>query len=259
MTGRITGFGGPLAGWRIAVTRPRAVAGSLVRAIARLGGQPLATPLLRVVGPADPGPLAAALDRLDRYDWLVVTSAAAARAVADRGAPASLGRVRVAAVGPATAAALRSLGIGTDFLPGEFAGTTLGATISIQPGDRVLLPRSREATRELPDALRRRGAEVDEVEAYALAPDPDGARLRAALEAGAVDCLTLFSPSAVTALGWLGSIGGLPPVVTVGPVTSRAASAAGIRVTRVAHRYDEEGVVAGLIELAGTRALATTP
>jgi uroporphyrinogen III methyltransferase/synthase len=246
----------PLAGWRVAVTRPTPSAGPLVAALERLGADPFMAPVIRIVPPEDRAPLVAAIAAIGTYDWVVFTSANAVRAVGPL-----LGRrtwrprsaaPRIAAVGPATAGALEQQGIPVDFVPPRFDGATVGEMLDLRPGQRVLLPRSAIGSAMLPDALRARGARVDSIVAYGVAPGAGAAPLEAALAVGALDCLTFFSPSAVRAFATLsiGSADSLPPIVTVGPVTGAAAEAVGLPVAAVAERHDDEGVVARLVELA---------
>ena len=102
----------PLAGLRVVVTRAAAQGGGLVRAFEAAGARVETLPLLEVVPPADPVPLAEAVGRLTSFDWVVLTSAnAAAPLAAALPGPWPPG-VRVAVVGPATARAAREQGAG---------------------------------------------------------------------------------------------------------------------------------------------------
>ncbi len=105
----------PLAGKRIVITRP--ATGELGSQLAALGATVVHVPLIEVGDPVDGGvQLRAALARLAAFDWLVVTSAHGAR----RAGPAAAGHpaLRLAAVGPATAAALATAaGRDVDLVP----------------------------------------------------------------------------------------------------------------------------------------------
>ena len=117
-------------------------------------------------------------------------------------------------------------------------------------GVRILLPRSDLADATLPDLLRARGAEVDAVTAYRTTTQP---LTEAGLEAFAdgVDAFTFASPSAVRGL-----LAGVGPdlatvveqavVATVGPVTSEAARALGVRVDVEATDSTSRGLVEAL-------------
>ena len=107
----------PLAGHRIAVTRPQAQARALIEGLRELGAEPLSLPTIRIADPSDPGPLRQALDDLERYDWVAFTSVNGVdrfwRELEAAGRPSSLPEtMRVAAIGPATAEALRRRGVG---------------------------------------------------------------------------------------------------------------------------------------------------
>src|SRR5207249_6096644 len=105
----------PLQGRRIVVTRARAHARELVRALEELGAEVVAAPAIRIEPLADLEPLRAALTDPGRYDWIVFTSQSSVQVVCERlGAaylPPHMGRAAVAAIGPATATALLHHGI----------------------------------------------------------------------------------------------------------------------------------------------------
>ncbi len=69
----------PLFSRRVLVTRATERAGELAARLLTRGAEPVRVPLLAFGPPADPEPLVRALDALDRYDWLVYTSATAVR------------------------------------------------------------------------------------------------------------------------------------------------------------------------------------
>ena len=248
-----------LDGVRILVTRRPEQADELMRRLASLGASVTEVAAVAVAPPADPRPLMAALERIEGYDWLVLTSANAVTAVGSalgslrRGLPE---KVRVASVGPATAAAVReAFSREPDLVPGsDFRGEGLAAAFARTPvaGRRVVLPTSDRAGGVVAAALRDRGATVDVVVAYrTVAPADLAERLAAALDAG-IDVVTFASPSAVesvvAAAG--GRAAGLAAAV-IGPVTERAARAAGLRVVAVASPSTVEGLVRALGDRLG--------
>ena len=109
------------------------------------------------------------------------------------------GKPRIAAVGPATRAALEAAGLRAAFMPQAFNGAALAAELAPHlPGQRVLLPRSDRAAAELPAALRGAGADVTEVVAYrTAAPESLDALAGGMICHGEVDAVIFFSPSAV--------------------------------------------------------------
>src|SRR5512139_3560496 len=145
---------GRLAGKRVVVTRARNQAQALVDLLEAEGAEVLVFPCIEIVDPEDFGPVDEALQSLDAYDWLVFTSANTVERFWKRRAAlgldlgrglSSTGAPQVAAVGPATAAALAARGVTPDFVPDEHVGEGLleGLTArGVGPGSRVLLPRA---------------------------------------------------------------------------------------------------------------------
>ena len=105
------------------------------------------------------------------------------------------GRVRIAAIGPGTASALRDHGVIADIVPERFVAEGLVEALAGVPVSRALVARAADARDVLPDALRERGAEVDVVALYETVAEPLSA---AELErvAGA-DYVTFTSSSTV--------------------------------------------------------------
>ncbi|HYE97056.1 MAG TPA: uroporphyrinogen-III synthase, partial [Rubricoccaceae bacterium] len=159
----------PLRGRRIAVTRARRQAAGFAERLEALGAEAILLPMIRVE-PAEPGALRAAAAALDAYDWVVFTSVNGVdffwpHLEATRGGrlPAT---TRVAAIGPATAQALRERGSDVDFVPEAFVAEALAERLPDVAGRRILLPRADIARPALADGLRARGAVVTDLAAY---------------------------------------------------------------------------------------------
>ncbi|MGA0122264.1 MAG: uroporphyrinogen-III C-methyltransferase [Gaiellales bacterium] len=235
----------PLAGRSIAITRARAQADGLTRRLADLGARVVNAPLIRTE-PVAGDPIDAA-----RYDLVVVTSPNAPRVLLDRigGDARALAGVEVAAIGPATAAALREIGIVADVVSERaVAEGLLDLLADRAAGRRVLIARAEEARDLLPEGLAQAGAEVEIAVLYRtvpVVPDSD-----AALGADAV----AFT-SASTARAFAAAFGDhdLDQVrgVSIGPATSAALRELGIPVALEAAEHDLDGLVAALIELLG--------
>jgi uroporphyrinogen III methyltransferase/synthase len=240
----------PLAGRRVLVTRPRPQAGALVDALQAEAAVPILLPTIAIRSADDLRPLDAAIARLADYAWLAFTSANGVEVFWDRlralgtAVPA---RVRIAAVGTATARALGERGAAVDFVPDEFVGARLGETMPDVEGRRVLLARTSLAREELVNALAARGALVDDVAVYDTipeAPDPDGL---AALERG-VDVATFTSASTVRNFATLLGPRARPlldgvVVACIGPVTADEARSLGFAV----HVEPEEHTIPALV------------
>jgi uroporphyrinogen III methyltransferase/synthase len=156
----------------------------------------------------------------------------------------------IAAIGPGTARALAEHGIAADIVPERFVAEALVEGLaSVEVKDhKVLIARAAEARDVLPDTLRERGAEVDVVVLYETVREtPDTAAVDAAQSA---DYVTFTSSSTVRNL--TGALGDRFPaaarIVSIGPITSEAARAAGLDVHIEAERHDVDGLLAALFD-----------
>jgi uroporphyrinogen-III synthase len=253
-----------LTGRRLVVTRRPGQSSRLVGLLEERGATVLEVPAIEIVAPPDPAPLDEALAGLAGYDWVVFTSANAVAAVLGRmavlgleprlgargsGASARKGP-RVASVGPATTAALRSTFPADEVSLEPEAGFRATALLEAfarrgARGARVLVPASSRARDELPLGLRELGAEVDVVAAYATIEPPGlPEAVRGCLGAG-FDLALFASPSAVEAFaGAAGRPAQGLAVAVIGPTTEAAARAAGMDVRAVASPSTVEGLVA---------------
>jgi uroporphyrinogen-III synthase len=254
MSARIAG---PLVGRRVAVTRASAQAADLLALLRARGAEPLACPTIGIEPPESYTSLDAAARALDGYDWLAFTSANAVTAFADRTDAAGVvlpDRVRLAAVGLATARALAERFREPDFVPSAALAEALAAEIGDVTGRRVLFPRGDRASDTLARGLRARGATVDEVVAYRTVPGEGSDELAQLVRAGDVDAILFLSASSVhhllDALGSraasLASASRRPAVICIGPETARAAREAGLDVGAVAAEKTAEGIVDAL-------------
>jgi uroporphyrinogen-III synthase len=228
------------------VTRPAGQAEELVSLLAAHSIQAISVPTVAIAPTAPNGALDAAIRRLDGAAWLVITSVNGAAAVLDR--LAALGSsvprgVQVAAVGPASAAALEAGGIRVDHVPSRYRTVAIAERLGDVAGRRVVLARADAATRALRDALVERGALVEEVVAYHTIEGPAESRdaIRAAL-AQPLDGVTFTSGSTVRGLHALLSApealrATALPAYCIGPVTAEVARRAGFAVPVVASRH----------------------
>jgi len=248
----------PLQGKRILVTRAREQVAELCEHLACLGAQPIALPLIQILPVADLTPLDCALQSLQLYDWIVFTSTNTVRIVGERWRTLQLDPsehpVRVAAVGPATAAALRQFGVEPAFVPEKFIATEIVAGLGHVAGQRILLPQAELARQDLTERLTRAGALVDTLPIYQTLPaEVDGASLLA-LQAG-LDIILFTSGSTIqnfmTALDQHGlslAMLGNPQIACIGPVTAQTAQALGLTVDLVAEEHTVEGLVAAVVK-----------
>ena len=214
----------PLLGRQVVVTRESERVAPLVAKLRDCGASVVEVPTVETATASDGGAgLRAALGRLGRYDWVVCTSTRSVDAVfaAVRDAR-QLAGAAFAAVGPATAAALKRQGIDPE-LVGDGGADELVAAFPAGPG-QVLFPASAGARPDLSSGLAAHGWSVDVVEAYRTVPArPPATALDAAASA---DAVTFTSPSTVNAFVGAMADRHVPPLaVCIGPTTADAAAA----------------------------------
>lgn len=195
----------PLFGKTAVVTRTREQASALVELLSAAGARCLEIPTLEIAPPDDLAPLDKALEQLAAYAWVIFTSANGVAAffqrLFDKGLDVrALGRAKLAAIGPATAQALRERGLVADVMPARFQAEDLAAALlpRISPGSRVLLARAQVAREVLPEILEQAGVQVDVVPVYQARPAaaiPEEARFP--IEFGQIDLLTFASSATV--------------------------------------------------------------
>ena len=249
----------PLHGEVVAVTRARAQASGLAERLRELGADVVETPAIRIEPRPVEGELREAFDRVGGYSLVCFTSPNGVRLFFDALGGAALdaralGAATVAAIGPGTAAALLEHGIRADVVPERFVAEALAEALrSIDlEGRRVLIARAAEARSVLPDALRERGAQVDDVALYETVAEPLSDAQRAALERATY--VTFTSSSTVR---FLLESGVRPPagarIVSIGPVTSATAEEHGLTVDVEAERHDIDGLVDAVVADAARR------
>jgi len=257
----------PLAGQRIVVTRAREQAGEFVNALHDAGADVITLPVIRVEPPSDKDALKDVLLDLGTYDWLVFTSANGVNEffryfLAGFEDLRAIGNVRIAAVGPGTAARLKELHLRVDVMPETSLGVKIAEAISKfedVENLKICLLRAEKANPDLPHALNELRAIVDDVPVYrtvAEAEDRTGAGARL-LNDGA-DWITFTSASTVERFHerfdlpkLVAKFPGLK-LASIGPETSKALAAVNLKPTVEAKPHTSEGLLKA-IEKASAR------
>ena len=251
----------PLFGQRVVVTRTRAQASELSRQLTARGADVLEIPTIKTVPPTNLAPIADALLELNSYDWLVFTSPTGVTKFFEiffRGFDdmRDIGGVRIAAVGPATAAKLKEFHLKVNVMPEEFIGTKIAAAMNKYESVenlKICLLRAEVATPELPQALEALGAIVDDIACYQTVPETEdrtGAAARL-LEAGA-DWITFTSGSTVMNFHARFDLPALlknfpqTKLASIGPETTKAIAVLGLEPAVEAKAHTIEGLVAAL-------------
>ena len=246
-----------LSGLRVVVTRPENQVDGMCNRLRALRAEPIEFPVISIAPAEAGGPLDRAIVQLDRFDWVIFTSVNGveqfwARLVEVR-TQSHNGPIRgkVAAIGPATAAALRQRGVRVHLVPGEYRAEAILDEIGGVAGQRILLPRADIARPALAEGLRARGAKVDEVAAYHTVLGQPHPAAFDALRTG-VDVITFTSSSTVR--NFLRLTDGLdygdPLIACIGPVTAATAREMGLHVDVVAKEYTIDGLLEALKHIA---------
>jgi uroporphyrinogen III methyltransferase/synthase len=232
----------PLAGRTVVVTRAAAQAQRFTELLRASGARVIEAPAIVIGPPPSWEPLDTALSALERFTWVVFTSTNGVLMVDRRlaalgSAWTALSARRVAAIGPATADALREHGVRVDVVPAEYRAEGLVSRLAplLAAGDRVLLPRAAQTRDVLVTSLRELGVQVSEVAAYTTRKAEGGApRLGEALAAGSIDVVTFTSSSTARNFAeaftdeerraWHGQVA----VASIGPITAATAAEYGL-------------------------------
>jgi uroporphyrinogen III methyltransferase/synthase len=202
----------PLGGLRIVVTRPEPGNADLCRRIRELGGEALPVPCIKTI----PLPQNGARHLFSASSgWIVFTSATGVDMFFDQylgggGDIRNFSARRFAAVGPATAEALKRHGFIADYVPPIYNGRCLGEGLvnkigggsdKISPEEEILLIRPRLGAQDLKEAIAKSGASFRELAVYDTVPAEISDHARQVIEGGRFDYLFFTSLSAVVAFG----------------------------------------------------------
>jgi uroporphyrinogen III methyltransferase/synthase len=244
------------------VTRTREQASQLTKQLTDLSAEVLEIPTIRIIPTGRHKDLADALLGLNTYDWMVFTSPNGVTMFFDAFFKAfedmrDIGGVRIAAVGPATAAKLRELHLKVDLMPEEYVTAKIARAFtgyeSIE-NLKILIMRAETANPDLPKELEAMGAIVDDVACYKTVPETEDETGAAAklMEEGA-DWITFTSSSTVenfnARFGLASLVAKFPAIklASIGPETTKALAALGLKPAVEAKPHTIDGMVKALV------------
>ncbi|KNZ71018.1 uroporphyrin-III C-methyltransferase [Thermincola ferriacetica] len=252
----------PLFGKRVLVTRSREQASALSEKIEALGGEPWEFPTIDIAEPDDFGPMDRAIEEIEKYDWIILTSVNGVKSFFKRLNDKTkdirdLKGIRLCAIGPKTREELEKYGLRCDFVPNEYRAEAIieGLKNEDMSGKKVLLPRADIARKIIPDTLKELGAEIEEVVAYKTVMGAGNAQLlRDMLAEKKLQILTFTSSSTVKNFVQMLDAPNLQDlladvtVASIGPITSNTAKELGIRVDVEAQEYTIDGLVEAILK-----------
>jgi uroporphyrinogen-III synthase len=240
---------------KVLITRPRSQALDFAERLLSAGFEPIFFPVIEIHPIENNVALDRALSKLNCYEWVVFTSVNGVEVVFNRLSSSSEGAgqlegVKIAAIGPKTAEALKARGVMPDFVPEEFVAEAILPGLGDLRGNWVLLPRAEIARKTLPEAIAEAGGIAHEIAVYKTLPAQVDSHGLAALKAG-VDIITFTSPSTVQNFVVIAKENNLDPhnlsnhplVACIGPITEQAAREEGLSNLVVAKEYTTEGLI----------------
>ncbi len=246
----------PLFGQRIVITRDRRQAMELAVPLEALGAETLLAPMIEVREAADPQPMEQAIAQLASYDWLIFTSVNGVRyfiEALDRSGPDLRAlKAKICAIGSATRAAVEALHLKVDMMPEEYVAESLIRAFAGESLEwkRILLPRAAVARDVIPAELKRRGANIDVVEAYRTVAPGDAADRVHEVLARKPHWITFTSSSTVS--NFMQAAGGESlvgvKVASIGPITSATLREHGIAVDAEADPHSIPGLIDAIMK-----------
>ncbi|XPV76712.1 MAG: uroporphyrinogen-III C-methyltransferase [Desulfovibrio sp.] len=195
----------PMLGKGVVVTRAREQASGLVRMLREDGAKVYEFPTIAINPVESWDDVDASIDALESYKWVIFTSVNGVKHFWNRMAEIGkdsriFGDAQIAAIGPATAEALKERGILADFVPEKYIAEHVVSGLLERGvrGAKVLIPRARVAREVLPEELRKAGADVNILPVYETSlAEQNGKTIEDALEAGDIQYVTFTSSSTV--------------------------------------------------------------
>lgn len=245
----------PLFGQKIVVTRPVDQSSALGDRLAELGADVIVQPAIQIGPPRDWSPVDAALESLDRYDWLVFSSSNGIRFFFQRLLSTgrdlrSLAGVKIAAIGPGTSAELDRFHLRADVQPAEYRAEALASALSGNaPGRRFLLVRASRGREVLAEQLSAAGGFVEQVVVYSsvdvTTPEP---LVVHQLQSGHIDWVTVTSSAIARSLvAMFGDDLRRARLASISPITTGTLRELGHEPSAEATEYTMPGVVAAIV------------
>jgi len=248
----------PLHGWRILITRASRQAFGLSDPLRALGATVIEIPTIEIRPAESYAKLDNALIKIDHYDTLILTSVNGVEVLFERynrlGLPiVNMQHLLVVAIGPATAAAIRSEGVSVSVVPEKYVAESVVEALSgkITEFSRVLIVRAKVARDVLPAELEKMGASVDVIEAYeTTVPERAKEELEKLFAEPASRPHLITFTSSSTANNFLTLVGENAQtflegvnLASIGPVTSKTLRKGGFPPTLEASEYTINGLV----------------
>lgn len=249
----------PMFGKRILVTRTRKQASEFAQVLESLGAEVIEFPTIKIIPPEDWNPVDKAIKNLPSYNWVIFTSVNGVEQFFKRLTEHKLDcrqfkNAKLAAIGSATAEALKEKGLIADIVPSEYrAEGILDAFSSFDLKDKhILLARALDARDILPEQLKHHGAIVDVIPVYKTVK-PVGTTHGSPDNLKNLDVITFASSSSVRnfvemfSKEELKSIISHTAIAVIGPITAQTARELGLTIAIEATEYTILGLITAIL------------
>lgn len=250
----------PLFGKTIVVTRAREQASGLLKILKESGAECLEFPTIKIIPPESWEAIDKSIESISEYQWIIFTSVNGVKyffkRLVQKGYDSRrLARAGVVAIGPKTASTLEDYGIVADIVPDSYRAESIISVLLAKGinGQKILIPRAREARDILPAELLKHGAMVDVVTAYeTVMPESGTEEIINRLLSGTLDMVTFTSSSTVT--NFLKMLKGHDvkdllkdvALASIGPITSGTIIKNGLNVKVEAEEFTIDGLITAL-------------
>jgi len=245
----------PLAGLSIGITRPEGHADNAIELALSLGAQPVLIPTIGIQPVSEWTDVDTAIKRLAEYDWVIFTSVNGVDALLNRiwslgGDARALGKVKLAAIGPATSERLEHYQLRADLVPSVYRGEALAEALAPHVnGKRVLWPRASRGRDILPEQLTAAGAKFDSLMVYKhVDVDNFSDQVLEQLTSGGLQWIALSSPTIARNMARIlnRQQQSQTRFAAISPVTADAAKESGLTISAVATEHTWPGLFAAI-------------
>ncbi len=249
-----------MTGKVILVTKNKTEAEKHFKSLSTSGFEILYFPTIQIIPMYDSVDLISNLSSLQKYDWMIFTSANAAEVtfLAARKNNITLSKINIACVGSETAERCRKYGVNVGVIPNEFSAASLVKEFAKQNlvGKKIFIPCSSLSRSELKIELSELGAEVTSVPSYDVVANEEK-NLINELEKISIkkpDVFVFTSPSSFNSFLEIMKIDNPQDyfrrmvVCAIGRTTESAVAAFNVHVNIVPEQYSISGVVAGILK-----------
>ncbi len=250
----------PLRGVSVLVARPREQQGEMAGILEAAGAAVVPFAAIQIGPPPSWDPVDEVLDRIERFRWIVFSSANGVRYLLERmrerdqDPAATLRNTQIAVVGPGTAESLASYGLHADLIPPEFRAESLADAILplLSEATPVLLAQANRGREIVLKRLAWAGIPVERVIAYTSSDtqrdtSPEVLRVENLLISGRIDWVAVTSSAIARSLARIfpGTLG-YAKIAAISPITAQTLQSLGIVPDVIAEEYTISGIITAI-------------